>query len=378
MKISQIITNIKKEPDNAEYFRVLFEKTYGTRLHDWIYAKNYFLSLRTEAIECIELALGKEAPTWYNYSKGGNSFSTISGETSVHLSQIHFGIKGPKGWDLCTRINTPEFLKGSMKNPREVEDALVVCEQSATNYGHFQLVTMARIYDIYNKNGKRLPSNNIVIDDNLRSFTKELIEIHPLFKNRNYIGARQRTIRINRATYIPNAKRLGMKKEAELINKMWDDIEVRDYEYIRKRVYIERRTSANGSTQRKVVNTEERDKWLKKYGFTLLFMEDIAVNDKISLFRNAECVVGVEGAALVNICHMQQGTKVVELHHKERYDKTFEEIAKVRGLIYKRFECKGALGIEKEKELIKSGRFSYHMFPLLCDFEELSEIIELN
>ena len=52
MKISQIISNIKKEPDNAEYFRVLFEKTYGTRLHDWIYGKNYFLSLRTEAIEC--------------------------------------------------------------------------------------------------------------------------------------------------------------------------------------------------------------------------------------------------------------------------------------------------------------------------------------
>ena len=86
---------------------------------------------------------------------------------------------------------------------------------------------------------------------------------------------------------------------------------------------------------------------------------------------------GVEGAALVNICHMQQGTKVVELHHKERYDETFEEIAKIRGLIYKRFECKGALGIEKEKELIRSG-FSYHMFPLLCNFEELSGIIELN
>ena len=105
-----------------------------------------------------------------------------------------------------------------MENPREVEDALVVCEQSATNYGHFQLVTMARIYDIYNNNGKRLPSNNIVIDDNLRSFTKELIEIHPLFKNRNYIKS-QTTANKNQQSNIHTKRKETWDKERGRTNQ---------------------------------------------------------------------------------------------------------------------------------------------------------------
>ena len=86
-----------------------------------------------------------------------------------------------------------------------------------------------------------------------------------------------------------NAKRLGIKKEAELINKMWEGIEARDYEYIRKRVYIgeENYSATRGQTpEKKSMNTEERDKMAKEIWIhTLVHGGYCAVNDKISLFE---------------------------------------------------------------------------------------------
>lgn len=374
MKISQLISETRNNPDNIENFKLLYEKTVQAGLEKWLYDEDNFLSLSPKALECIEAVMKRRELSWFDYSNPEHSYGTIAGESKTSLSRIHFGINGENGWDLCSRINTPEFINKRETQNIEIKEALVACEQAATNYGHFQLVTMARIFDIYIRNNRELPSNNIIIDDRLNSFTKELIEIHPILSGFKYIAARGRTICITQKTYVPNSKRLGTIREAELLDRMWRDVKIKEYNIREERIYIERRTSANGSTERKVVNTDERDKWLKLHRFKLMYMEDISVGEKIYMFRNAEYVVAVEGAALVNICHMREGTKVIELHHPMRHDPTFEEIGKIGKLEYTRLGCASALGSEREKELVLKG-FSYHMFPLICDFEKLSTLI---
>lgn len=76
------------------------------------------------------------------------------------------------------------------------------------------------------------------------------------------------------------------------------------------RIYVSRREA----DQRRVVNEEELLEALSSFGFEAYVLEQMSFEDQVSLFNDAELIVGPHGAGLVNMI-FSADTTVVELLH---------------------------------------------------------------
>ncbi|MBP5328956.1 MAG: glycosyltransferase family 61 protein [Spirochaetaceae bacterium] len=90
-----------------------------------------------------------------------------------------------------------------------------------------------------------------------------------------------------------------------------------------KRVYISR----NNSPRRIITNEKELVDLLHKYKFEKYYLEDLSVEDQISLFHSAECVVAPHGAGLVNLVYSNSDTTVLEIFPQYYHDNSFYLLA---------------------------------------------------
>lgn len=95
------------------------------------------------------------------------------------------------------------------------------------------------------------------------------------------------------------------------------------------RIYISRRNA----TRRRVQNEEAVTEMLRSCGFTTYQLEDLSVEDQISLFANAEAVVSPHGAGLTNLIY-SESTKVIELFGDSKKT-TFHRLANILGHEYR-------------------------------------------
>lgn len=75
-----------------------------------------------------------------------------------------------------------------------------------------------------------------------------------------------------------------------------------------ERVFLARRGT------RSIINENEIEQLLSKYGFKKLYFEDFSMAEQWSIARNAKVVVGIHGAALKNLV-FNEGVKLIELFH---------------------------------------------------------------
>ena len=87
-----------------------------------------------------------------------------------------------------------------------------------------------------------------------------------------------------------------------------------------KKIYISRRTWINNdksnigtdyTTRRKMMNEDELVDKLTNLGFTEIFAENLSTNEKISLFSNAEIVIGSIGGGMANLLFCGKKTKSI-------------------------------------------------------------------
>jgi capsular polysaccharide biosynthesis protein len=87
----------------------------------------------------------------------------------------------------------------------------------------------------------------------------------------------------------------------------------------RKRIYISRAKAS----YRKIVNEDSLLPLLDKYGFTVIYSENLSVWEQIEVFANANAVVGPHGAGLSNCVFCPPYTPVLEIfsqhHHSNGY-----------------------------------------------------------
>jgi len=93
-----------------------------------------------------------------------------------------------------------------------------------------------------------------------------------------------------------------------------------------KRIYVSRRTwtreksnniGTDYTNQRRCVNEDRLVEMLKDYGFEEVFCEDLNMEEKIGLFRNAEFVIGPIGGGLSNVLFCKPGTNVISINSPE-------------------------------------------------------------
>ncbi len=86
------------------------------------------------------------------------------------------------------------------------------------------------------------------------------------------------------------------------------------------KVYISRRTwtrsksdniGTDYTTRRKLVNEDKLVEMLNSYGYKEIFAEDLTLNQKMNLFKNAKSVIGCIGGGMCNLLFSDKNTKVL-------------------------------------------------------------------
>ncbi len=97
-----------------------------------------------------------------------------------------------------------------------------------------------------------------------------------------------------------------------------------------KRIYISRRLTAC----RRIVNEDEIEQHLQRYGFDTYLLEEMSFCDQVSLFHQAEIVVSSHGSGLTNLMFSQPGTQVLEVFEPEILRTCFWSLSESLGQDY--------------------------------------------
>jgi capsular polysaccharide biosynthesis protein len=89
------------------------------------------------------------------------------------------------------------------------------------------------------------------------------------------------------------------------------------------RLYISRKKA----TKRKVVNENDVERLLSRYGFNCINNEDLDFNEQASLYSNANFLVSIHGAGLTNMLFMKEKSAVLELHKRRTNDHDWHSLA---------------------------------------------------
>lgn len=95
--------------------------------------------------------------------------------------------------------------------------------------------------------------------------------------------------------------------------------------------------SRKDTNRRRIVNRDEVIGALKRRGFERVVLSELSFEEQVSLFRDAETVVGVHGAGLVNIV-FADGANVLELYG-DHFNPEFYEFAELLGHRYACLSC---------------------------------------
>jgi len=95
-----------------------------------------------------------------------------------------------------------------------------------------------------------------------------------------------------------------------------------------KRVYVSRRDAKI----RFVSNECDLTRTLSEFGFETIVMSDLSLADQISIFRNAECIIGPHGAAFANLVFTRPTSIFIEFYSRGHYAPCFNRLANARML----------------------------------------------
>jgi capsular polysaccharide biosynthesis protein len=97
-------------------------------------------------------------------------------------------------------------------------------------------------------------------------------------------------------------------------------------------------------SKRNLANIVELKNNLIPLGFTYVEMEDYTLIEQISIFRNANFIVAVHGAALTHLLFCKENTRILDLIHREYNVLCFYKLAKHLNLSYQMVKCIGETG----------------------------------
>ena len=250
--------------------------------------------------------------------------------------------------------------------------AILAIDQGVGNYYHFLvnqlpfLVLAKRLY----------PEIDLIVLNECASFMLEHLKLFEI--NAHVISLRNQSICLS--TCITSSQYLPKSNFARIDNLIQLASELRPIEVSDKfkprfeKVYIERKISRNGSVARKVEPNEPFQAWLARNNFSIVYMEDLTVEEQIYIFQTSRVIAAVHGAALANIVFCKPNTTIIEIVHEAGSPEMFLTIARKKGFInYHRVACPGYLSDTQEQQLKHVfNNSSNNVLPLCCTDNLLS------
>ena len=87
---------------------------------------------------------------------------------------------------------------------------------------------------------------------------------------------------------------------------------VDDKENTIKRIYISR----SKAKVRRIANENELIKFLEKFGFVALNLEDLSIQDQARYFHNAHIIIGPHGSGFANLIFCRPNISIIEIDHE--------------------------------------------------------------
>lgn len=112
-----------------------------------------------------------------------------------------------------------------------------------------------------------------------------------------------------------------------------------------KKVFIDRTDSSYNHNQ--IINNEEVFDYLNKKGFTYYKLKDLTFFEKVYLFKNAECILGVHGAGFANLVFCKSKTNVLEIRPYSYSNEIYKKISEINCLNYHLLETQS---VEKKRD----------------------------
>ena len=137
---------------------------------------------------------------------------------------------------------------------------------------------------------KLYPESKLVIVNAAARFMYEYLELLgiqvKLFSLRNTALPLSQCITADQ--YLPNSKFAGARQAIELANYFKPAKLSHDFVVRRQKVFIERKSSHNGSDLRRVEPNAAFHAWLVDQGYSIVFFEEMSVYEQIHIFQTAK------------------------------------------------------------------------------------------
>jgi hypothetical protein len=197
---------------------------------------------------------------------------------------------------------------------------LLIHHPWASNYWHWMTEVILRVWMVRDKTHNMI----LILPDSM--------------KNTSFVTQSLKGFQFKNIFYIPDGKHLLVRNLCVPEVKHYADSyypedlhKIRSYYLDRMqqkiiggdKLYISRKKSA----KRKVMNEDELESTLRKYGFDCICNEDFDFDEQVSLFSNAQYVVSIHGAGLTNMLFMKEESSVLELHKKRTNDYDWHSFA---------------------------------------------------
>lgn len=101
-----------------------------------------------------------------------------------------------------------------------------------------------------------------------------------------------------------------------------------------RRIYISRAKAA----RRRIVNENEIVPIILKYGFEIVYLEEMSFREQVKLFSQSLAIVGLHGAGLSNILFSPSSAKVCEIRSRGFENDVFEKLSLTLDMEFKTLE----------------------------------------
>ncbi len=230
----------------------------------------------------------------------------LSGKNLINLKNLRFYIEH-------TYMNRPplkniikfiiKFFRLRSRSIETIENGVWVINNKSENYFHWMTESLTRVLS-FKKLNLELP---ILISED--------------FKNLEFVTKTLDLLRINYKIY-ENDKVFKVKNllltshtapagnyNSNILFELHKNLNNGKKSNLRKRLWVSRKYSY----RRYLINEDEIKPILDEYNIQVIYPEKMDYLEQVDLFRNAEFLGGVHGAALTNMLYMESNSKVLEL-----------------------------------------------------------------
>lgn len=177
---------------------------------------------------------------------------------------------------------------------------------------------------------KFYPNLKILLPEKFPKYLYWVLESLKIDSSRIIIS--DKPIKVKKAILVPKHENSGFvnKDDIEVLKSFFDKfIDINSSKYP-ERIYISRARSVN----RRLECENELENELKKLNFSVLYFEELSLQEQFNYIYHAKFIVAPHGAGLANIIMGNPGTKILEILSRNWFNTCYAKLAVQNGFEY--------------------------------------------